>query len=194
MRIKLRAIRGNWDLGFALDKHTVSSTYIGDDEHGHARFDTVRTEVGESLFQLKYRNGCEHAEPLAQAVADNIFPQLPFIGLIVPMPASTWRPAQPVFQIADALGRLTNKPVFHQLLLKRAGGPKLKNLPTREAKDEALSGAFSIQDQIAGDGRHNVLLLDDLHDSGATAHAACEVLRSYPKIAGIYLAAITSKV
>ncbi|UTV53985.1 ComF family protein [Burkholderia arboris] len=181
-------------MGFALDKHTVSSTYIGDDENGHARFDTVRTEVGESLFQLKYRAGWDQVEPLAQAVADHIMPKLPFIGLIVPMPASTARARQPVSAIADALGQLTGKPVFHRLLMKRAGGPKLKNLPTREAKDEALCGAFSYQDTIAGDGRHNVLLLDDLYDSGATAHAACEVLRSYPKIAGIYVAALTSKV
>jgi hypothetical protein len=32
-------IPGRWRDGRALDVHTVSSTYVGDDEFGHARFD-----------------------------------------------------------------------------------------------------------------------------------------------------------
>ncbi|HGL6719964.1 TPA: ComF family protein [Burkholderia contaminans] len=181
-------------MGFALDKHMLSSEYIGDDEHGHPRFNNTRTDAGEALFQLKYRAGWDQVEALAQAVACNIVPRFPHIGLVVPMAASTARQRQPVSEVADAVGRLIDRPVFHQLLFKQAGGPKLKDLPGRAAKDEALKGAFSYRDQIRGDGRYNLLLLDDLYDSGATLHAACEVLRTYPKIAGIYVAALTSKV
>lgn len=194
MQVNLREIRGNWDRGYGLDKHMLSSVYIGDDEHGHARFNNTRTEVGEALFQLKYRAGWEYAEPLAQAIADNIGPLLPFIGLIVPMPATSARPRQPVTEVANALGRIMTKPVFHSLLFKQAGGQKLKDLPTREAKVEAVKNAFSYQDQIEGEGRHNLLLVDDLYDSGATAEAAVAVLRTYPKISGIYFAALTRKV
>ncbi|KWC46667.1 amidophosphoribosyltransferase [Burkholderia ubonensis] len=194
MQVNLREIRGNWNLGFALDKHMQSSEYLGDDENGRPRFNNTRTEAGEALFKLKYRAGWGQVEGLAQAVASNIVPRFPHIGLIVPMAASTARTRQPVSEVADALGRLIKRPVFHQLLFKQAGGQKLKDLPTRAAKDEALRGAFSYHDQIAGEGSHNVLLLDDLYDSGATLHAACAVLRSYPKVSGIYVAALTSKV
>lgn len=193
MKVNLREIKGNWDAGYALDKHMLSSVYLGDDEYGHARFDNTRTEVGEALFQLKYRGGSEYAEPLAQAIADNIGPILPFIGLIVPMPATSARVQQPVTEVAVALGRIMGKPVFHNLLFKQAGGQKMKDIPSREAKVEAVKNAFSYKDEIAGDGKYDLLLVDDLYDSGATAEAAVAVLRTYRKVGRIYVAALTSK-
>lgn len=33
----LKQIVGNWDQGFAMDKHTASSTYAGDNEYGRPR-------------------------------------------------------------------------------------------------------------------------------------------------------------
>ena len=193
MQVNLREIFGNWNKGFTLDKHMLSSTYVGENAYGHAQFDNVRTEVGEALYQLKYQHDWDRAEPLAQAIADHIVPLFPFIGLIVPMPASTARARQPVTEVADSLGRIINKPVFHSLLFKQPGGPKLKDLPTREAKVEALQQAFRYKDQIATDGPHNLLLVDDLYDSGATAEAAVAMLRTYPKVGGIYIAALTRK-
>ncbi|WP_454743956.1 hypothetical protein [Cupriavidus necator] len=53
MKTNLKQIFGNWDLGYALDKHTLRSTYIGDNEYGHPQFNTERSEPGEALFQLK---------------------------------------------------------------------------------------------------------------------------------------------
>lgn len=193
MQVNVREIFGNWNAGYSLDKHMLSSTYLGDDEYGHPRFDNTRTEVGEALFQLKYRAGWEYVEPLAQAVADHIAPLLPFISLIVPMPASSARARQPVSEVADALGRIKKTPVFHNLLHKQAGGQKMKDIPTREAKVEAVRNAFSYNDQIAGEGKHNLVLLDDLYDSGATAEAAVALLRTYPKVDGIYVVALTRK-
>lgn len=55
MEVQLKKLEGSWDLGYALHKHTLSSVYLGDDEYGHPRFDTTRSEPGESLYQLKYR-------------------------------------------------------------------------------------------------------------------------------------------
>jgi hypothetical protein len=56
VEIHPRILRGPWDGGFALDWHTLSSTYIGDNPFGHPMFDTKRPPVGQLLFQLKYRN------------------------------------------------------------------------------------------------------------------------------------------
>ena len=38
-------IPGRWRDGYTLDYHTISSTYLGDDEFGHAQFDSKRSEV-----------------------------------------------------------------------------------------------------------------------------------------------------
>jgi hypothetical protein len=56
MKVALRQIQGPWDAGWVLNKHTLSSQYIGDDDYGHARFETTRSEVGEATYQLKYRH------------------------------------------------------------------------------------------------------------------------------------------
>ena len=53
--INPKRIAGSWTEGFALDFHTLSSEYIGDDEYGHPQFDTKRSEIGELLYKLKYR-------------------------------------------------------------------------------------------------------------------------------------------
>jgi competence protein ComFC len=49
-----RKIIGKWRDGVALDLHTLSSEFIGYDEFGHARFDTVRSPIGELLYKLKW--------------------------------------------------------------------------------------------------------------------------------------------
>jgi len=49
-------IKGNWKKGLAFDLHTVASVYLGVDEYGHGRFDNTRSEIGELIYQLKYRS------------------------------------------------------------------------------------------------------------------------------------------
>jgi len=54
VEINPKIITGCWTEGFALDFHTLSSEFIGDDEYGHPQFDTKRSEIGELLYRLKY--------------------------------------------------------------------------------------------------------------------------------------------
>lgn len=176
-----------------LDKHKIKSIYLGDNEWGYAQFDTLRTEVGEATFQLKYRDDRDQALPLAQAIADNICPKLKNIGFIVPMPASKPRDWQPVTEVAKALGPLVNAPVFEDLLLKAPNGKSLKDLSTKAEKVEAIGDSFSVVDRITNSGQWNVLVVDDLFDTGASMEAACKVLREYPKVRKIYVAALTWK-
>ena len=44
-----KRIVGNWISGYALDVHTISSTYMGTNEFGYDVFDTKRSELGELL-------------------------------------------------------------------------------------------------------------------------------------------------
>lgn len=192
MKVSLREIHGPWDQGWVLDKHKIKSEYIGDNAYGHPMFDTLRTEVGESTFQLKYRSDWDQAKPLAHAIANNIYPKLKDVGFIVPMPASTTRTRQPVVEVAEALGEIVKTPVFSNLLHKAKSSP-LKDLHTKEEKLKAIGNSFSVEDRIVGDGPWNVLLVDDLFDTGASMEAACKALRGYKKVKQIYVAALTWK-
>ncbi len=196
MEVQLKKLEGSWDLGYALHKHTLSSVYLGDDEYGHPRFDTTRSEPGESLYQLKYRGDWDQVKPLAAQVKTSLLPLFGKIGLIIPMPASTVRARQPVNEIAIELGRLTDTPVFDNIIVKAPapqGRPQLKNLHGREEKDAALQGRFSINPAITNEGCWNALLLDDLFDTGATMDAVSKTLRTYKKINQVYAASLTWK-
>ena len=194
MQVQVRKLEGSWDLGYAL--HKLSSVYLGDDEYGHPRFDTTRSEPGEALYQLKYRADWKQVQPLAAQVQQSLLPLFGKIGLIIPMPASTARGRQPVNEIANELGKLTKTPVFDDIIVKASapeGSPQLKNLHGREAKDAALEGRFSINPSITNEGCWNALVLDDLFDTGATMDAVCKTLRTYKKINRVYAASITWK-
>jgi len=48
-------LEGNWKNGLAFDVHTLSSTYLGVNEYGYNQWESTRCEIGELLYQLKYR-------------------------------------------------------------------------------------------------------------------------------------------
>lgn len=191
LRVNLRKICGPWNGGWVLDKHTLSSSRVGD-QYGHPRFDTTRTEVGEAVYKLKYKCRWEYAKLLAQALSEHIFPELDNVGFIIPMPASKCRERQPVTEVANELGKIVDKPV-HDLLVKAPNGRSLKDLKTKDEKIEAIGKSLSIKDEIANNGSWNVLLIDDLFDTGASMEVAHNVLREYAKVQKIYVAALSWK-
>lgn len=191
MDVNLRTITGNWNNGVVLDKHTVCSVLTGQNAYGYNVWDTTRTEVGEALYQLKYQSDWTKVQPLAQCLHAHAYPLFNEVGLIVPMPASNVRPRQPVTAIAEELARLADVPCFNGLLVKAAGGASLKNLKTEEEKALAIGNRFSVNDVISNQGKWNVLVVDDLFNSGTTMRAACTALRGYNKINNIYVAALT---
>jgi predicted amidophosphoribosyltransferase len=186
----VKLIEGSWDRGFALDKHTLSSVYVGDDEHGHPQFDTTRTDTGEALFQLKYRDGWNQLPGLADAMATQIRSVLWHIDVIVPMPASAMRSRQPVTALALEVSRQIGVRMDTALLQKSAT-PQLKNLNDRQAKDAVLANAFAVHDDSLGSGSIDVLLIDDLIHTGASMDAACAALRSSPTVGKVYVAVLT---
>lgn len=191
LKISIREISGNWHSGLVLDKHTISSTFTGYSESGRKQFDTLRTEVGEATFRLKYRSDWSQVPTLAQTLANLACPRFETIGFVVPMPASNHRDRQPVNEVTRALAKMIGAPVFENLLLKTHNGQSLKDLQTKDEKIAALAGSFSINDEISNEGRWHVLLIDDLYHTGASAEAACAALASYRKVDRIYFAALT---
>lgn len=193
MKVSIKQIGGIWDLGYALDKHVLSSEFIGYNEFGHPEFNTTRTEVGESLFRLKYRGDWSQIQPLANELATRIFPKFKDVGFLVPMPASITRAKQPVTVLTIELGKMLGKPVYDNLLVKKSTGKQLKNVNTKAEKLEILKDSFSINDAIGGAGPLNALLVDDLFATGASLEAACTAMRNYAKIRSVYVATLTWK-
>lgn len=188
MQLNPKQVRGCWDDGFTLDLHIQSSDYIGDNEYGHPQFDTTRTELGELLYRLKYKADPTAVSPVARAASDFVNNWNPGIDLIVPAPPSKHRVVQPLFQIADEVGRLLSLPVDKTSVRKTKATPELKNVDYAK-RLEVLGGAHVID----GDGLRGrrVLLLDDLYQSGATLHAIARLLEEAGGASAVFALALT---
>ncbi|MBO1539563.1 ComF family protein [Pseudomonas sp. OA65] len=191
MKVNVREISGNWSKGYSLDKHILRSEFLGHSSSGYPEFKNTRSEAGESLFQLKYRDDRSQAKPLAAQIVESIYPLFDTVGLIVPMPASKARNWQPVTEIALEIGVLTKLPVFQKILTKIPTGQSLKDLGSKDERAKALEGKIELGNEINGDGKWNALLIDDRYDTGASVEAACAILHSYDKINKIFVATVT---
>ncbi len=192
MEVNVKEIQGIWTRGYSLDKHTTSSTPIGYNEYGHMQFDTIRPEVGEALYQLKYRSDYSQIPIIANQLYQSLGSVFSSCGLIIPMPASKHRLRQPVTEIARELAKLMGIPCVENLLVKTTATPAMKDIASRDEKISTLMGAFTVYD-VLSPGQHDALIIDDLFDTGSSLEAATNVLRGYSKIRDIYVATVTRK-
>ncbi|MDQ1817487.1 ComF family protein [Massilia sp. CCM 9210] len=191
MNVDVLEIEGLWDRGFVLDRHSVKSALTGVNEHGCQRFATEYTEVGHALHALKYQQDFDQVKPLAKALHAHIIPRTAKIDLVVPMAASSRRPRQPVNAVAAYLAAMLKVPVKKNFLVKAPGSPPLKDIASRNEKEAALAGRLSLAHDLDGGGPFDVLVVDDLYETGASLDAACRALRECEKIKAIYVAALT---
>lgn len=185
MRHKLE---GNWHVGYAIDIHTVASTYIGVNEYGHDIWDNKRSEMGELVYQLK---NCSDLSTIPKIVG--LLKELDGIekfAAIIPVPPSNKaRAYQPVDEICRALGTDRNVPVLIGYLDKTGGG-QLKNVDDPEERQKLLEGSITITGKEDIAGKH-VLLVDDLYRSGATLNACCSILLEKAKAASVCVLTMT---
>ena len=175
MKISPRAIAGPWKAGFTLDEHTVSSDFLGYNEQGHAVYDTVRSEVGELVYRLKYQGDQSTAPRLARVVAEFISSKKLLIEVVVPLPPSKQRSVQPVRSIAASVAKRLDIAYDSRALRKVRESPELKSMTELKDRRAALAGAF-IASAEALEGK-SVLLLDDLYRSGASMEEAARAIR-----------------
>ena len=163
-------LEGNWKSGKAFDLHTKASTYLGVDEFGHDQFDNVRSEMGELVYQLKYKQALSKIVDLLDGIAG-----IEGFDFIVPIPATNKkRPFQPVELIALALGERRHVSVASDALTNE-GAEELKGVTDPVARNELLTEAIKLHKPQRFDGR-KILLVDDLYRSGSTLRVATALL------------------
>ena len=191
IQISPQVIKGNWDAGYALDKHSLSSECISYNEYGYPQFDTKYSPLGELIVQLKYRNNLAVLEAIVDTIVSFIkYKWLIYIDLILPTPPSkTDRLVQPVEVMADRVGRILKVEVSNNVLKKVKDTKQLKSITDQQERTNILKDAFQIVDRATEN--KNILLLDDLYDSGTTLNIITGVLKKYGKPNKVYILACT---
>lgn len=183
-------IQGRWQDGFALDLHTVSSTYIGDDEFGHPQFDNRRSAIGDLLYRFKYNSDSSVEKELAETAAHFIRKWSPGIDLIVPVPPSRSRRSRPpVLVLAELICNQIGVELGNNCITKCKMTAELKNVLDYDQRLKLLDGAFRVCASRV-DGRR-VLLFDDLYRSGATMNAVATALYDEAKVSAVFALALT---
>jgi competence protein ComFC len=173
-RTNPRKIDGPWEDGRVLDLHSTGSEFLGYDEYGHEQFDTRRTEVGDLLYRLKYRNDPSALEEIGVVAEKFIRSWRIRFDVIVPAPPTRTRRVQPLHQIADELSRRFDVPVVKAVSKKATGAAELKDLREFHEREAVLKGALAVNARAITGKR--VLLVDDLIRSGATLGAVAAAL------------------
>lgn len=179
-------IQGNWDDGYIMDMYTISSRYIGEDVFGHPLFDTVYTEIGQLIHDMKYNGHFDTSVKIAELCTPFLREWLEDkdVDIILPSPPTQNRPFQPVFMICDALSGNLSIP-FSSEVLEKVTTVQSKDLP-RDAKN--LSG--SVRKLKPAKRKCNILLIDDFYSTGSTANECVSVLKADALIDKVYYLAI----
>ena len=133
-------------------------------------------------LRLKYGRRTGHARLMARLMARPLAALGPAEAmLLVPVPLHRWRLWSRGFNqaalVSDELARLTGAPRDHYLLRRVKATPSLRGKGRRE-RERTVAGAFALAaDAMSRAAGRHLVLIDDVHASGATLRAAARVLR-----------------
>ena len=188
MEIHPKQVTGFWDDGYVLDAHTISSTMIGYNEFGYAEFDTVRSELGELVYRLKYKGDRGVIPTITETVTEFVRNWGIQPTVVVPVPPSKTHVFQPVIEIATAIANTLKVPLDATSLKKIKNTAQMKDVGDLNARLAALQSAFASGKDLEGG---SVLLFDDLFQSGATMNVVTQTIRKQGLAKAVYAIALT---
>ena len=182
-------LEGNWTTGIAYDLHTLNSEYLGQDEYGHDKYKNTRSEMGELVYQLKYK----HDESVVSKIVDLLqtIGGLEIMEAIIPIPPSNKnRTNQPVFSVALELSKRLKVPTYLDCLAKTDNATELKGIDEQAKRAEFLENTMYLANNYNLTGK-SVLLIDDLYRSGSTLRVATNLLYNEANVANVYVLTMT---
>lgn len=195
MKTEVRKIvGGQWDDGYALDQYSQGYWRQEVNAQGGKLWEKVRTQAGDLIYRLKYRGEQKAAEPIAEQLANSILSRFGgSVPYVVPMPPSMARDWQPVTELSHHLARAKGFRVLQGFLGKRCDGNQMKSpITKKEEKLGLLRDSFWVDESRIPQGRHDVILVDDVCRSHATLEVACEWLRSSRHVGRIFVAVVAT--
>lgn len=188
-----KKLKGNWTEGYALDQHVILSIPIGENEYGHMQFDNERSEVGEIVYKLKYKSNTENLDPLLDTISHFLkqgWKILREVDCIIPIPPSnTKRSIQPVLLIAEGLSNRLKLPYYQDGLVKTKSNPQIKNIDEKVKREDILKNLFNLNTNKIK--RKNILVIDDVYQSGSTLESAIKTLKRDGKVSNVYVLTMT---
>ena len=180
-------LTGNWDEGYALDVHTISSIPSGEDVYGHVQFDTQRSEMGELLYWFKYKGKHDNLHSIVNLAKPflNGWVVLKTVDVILPVPSSVQRMYQPASEIAQAIAEYL-KINYTDAVLEKITKTQSKDMD-KNKKD--LSGTIIANKKAKKP--HTILLVDDLYSTGKTLTECIKILRQDEYLQKIYVLTMT---
>ncbi|MFC1541419.1 ComF family protein [Candidatus Latescibacterota bacterium] len=184
-------IIGDWIYGYALDYHTLSSDYIGGEEFGHPQYDNTRSDMGDLVYNLKYKMDKSVIPAISETVSIFIKEQRWMPEVLIPVPPSCLsRSFQPVFEVAEYISHSLEIDMYSGCIEKVKETPELKNVDKYKERKKLLDDAFTITDKSLVEGKR-ILLFDDLYRSGATLKSIARVLNQQGNVKEIYALTLT---
>jgi competence protein ComFC len=180
---------GIWKEGYALDYHSITSEFMGTDEWGRDRFHTIRSDLGELLYQFKYNQDRSKLDQIMRFVKPFIshWQAIKEIDVILPVPPSNNnREFQPVFELSKKIADYLEIPTYNDVLEKKSAS-QAKNLSKTDKRE--ISGSIVRKKRFLK--VVNVLVIDDLYATGTTLHETVKALKTDANVKDVYVLTIT---